>query len=213
MNNRQGKTFFANPKLFRAESALFFPNLCGITLASNGKIVDTTPVLAGRVSVVNVFSSAWAENQARSFTDAKRNPDLKAVLAEGEQMGLAQQVDINVEENALKAALVRLFAYRLRRMRESKDWGRYFLVRKGLTDDMREAMGILNKSVGYVYLVDAACRIRWAGSGVAEGDERTHIVNGLKRLVEQLKASSASKVGDLASLRTKENSKEYSPSI
>ena len=213
MNNRQGKTFFANPKLLRAESALFFPNLCGITLASNGKIVDTTPVLAGRVSVVNVFSSAWAENQARSFTDAKRNPDLKAVLAEGEQMGLAQQVDINVEENALKAALVRLFAYRLRRMRESKDWARYFLVRKGLTDDMREAMGILNKSVGYVYLVDAACRIRWAGSGVAEGDERTHIVNGLKRLVEQLIASSASKVGDLASLRTKENSKEYSPSV
>ena len=211
MNNRQGKTFLANPKILRPESALYFPNLCGTTLASGGKIADTTPVLTGRVSVVTVFSSAWAEDQARSFTDAKRNAELRAVLAQSERMGLAQQVDINVEENPLKAALIRLFEFRLRKMRESKDWGRYFLVRRGLTGEMREAMGILNKNVGYVYLVDAACRIRWAGSGVAEGEEGSYLVNGFNRLVEQLKMKSTSRVGDLAPLKTKDDRKQPNP--
>ena len=194
MRHHQGKSFFANPKLLRPESALFFPNLCGTTLASGGKSSDTTPLLTGRVSVVTIFSSAWAENQTKSFTDARYNPELRDVLAQNDKMDLAQQVDINVEENALKAGLIRLFAYRLRNLKEEKDWGRYFLVRRGLTDEMREVMGILNKQVGYVYLVDGACRIRWAGSGVAEGEECSYLVDGLKRLTEQLRIKSTSKI-------------------
>jgi ATPase complex subunit ATP10 len=38
-------------------------------------------------------------------------------------------------------------------------------VGKGLSEDVRDAMGLLNSQVGYVYLVDTECRIRWAGSG------------------------------------------------
>ena len=199
MKHHQGKSFFANSKLLRSDSALFFPNLCGITIASGGKVTDTTPLLTGRVSVVTIFSSAWAENQTKSFTDAHHNPKLRTALAQNDKIGLAQQVDINVEENALKAGLIRLFAYRLRRLREEKDWGRYFLVRRGLTDEMREAMGILNKKVGYVYLVDGACRIRWAGSGVAEGEESLYLVDGFKRLVEQLRIKSTSKINESTS--------------
>lgn len=130
------------------------------------------------------------------------------MLAQNGKVGLAQQVDINVEENALKAGLIRLFAYRLRKMKEEKDWGRYFLVRRGLTDDMREAMGILNKSVGYVYLVDGACRIRWAGSGVAEGEEGSYLVDGLKRLIEQLRIKSTTKVNGSTSAKLTKNERE-----
>lgn len=201
MRHHEGKSFFANPKLLRPDSALFFPNLCGTTLSSGGKVIDTTPLLTGRVSVVTIFSSAWAENQTKSFTDAQHNRELRTVLAQNDKIGLAQQVDINVEENALKAGLVRLFAYRLRKMKEEKDWGRYFLVRRGLTDEMREAMGILNKNVGYVYLVDGACRIRWAGSGVAEGEEGSYLVHGLKRLIEQLRIKSTTKVNGSTSAK------------
>ena len=34
-----------------------------------------------------------------------------------------------------------------------------------------QPMGIENKIVGYVYLVDAECRIRWAGCGTATNEE------------------------------------------
>ena len=46
-------------------------------------------------------------------------------------------------------------------------------------------MGLLNSRVGYVYLLDARCRIRWAGSGRAEGGEREGLVRGVGRLLEE----------------------------
>jgi hypothetical protein len=45
-------------------------------------------------------------------------------------------------------------------------------------------MGLLNSNVGYVYLVDSECRIRWAGSGHAwEGE-----VLGMNKAIERLLA-------------------------
>jgi ATPase complex subunit ATP10 len=67
-------------------------------------------------------------------------------------------------------------------------WDKYFMIklprdiRRGLTDDVRDAMGFLNSQVGYVYLVDSSCKIRWAGSGHAwEGE-----VEGLNAAVQRL---------------------------
>lgn len=50
---------------------------------------------------------------------------------------------------------------------------------------MREALGVGNSTVGYVYLVDSQYRVRWAGSGRAEEGERKSLVTGLGRLVEE----------------------------
>jgi len=50
---------------------------------------------------------------------------------------------------------------------------------------MREALGVGNSKVGYVYLVDSQCRVRWAGSGRADGGERKSLVRGVGRLVEE----------------------------
>jgi len=55
-------------------------------------------------------------------------------------------------------------------------------IRRGLTDDVRDAMGLLNSQVGYVYLVDSTCKIRWAGSGHAWKGE----VEGLNAAVQRL---------------------------
>ena len=50
---------------------------------------------------------------------------------------------------------------------------------------MRDMMGLLNSRVGYVYLLDSRCRIRWAGSGRAEGGEKEGLVRGVGRLLEE----------------------------
>ncbi|RCI15707.1 hypothetical protein L249_3477 [Ophiocordyceps polyrhachis-furcata BCC 54312] len=181
-----GKSFLAPPRLFRAEASLYFPNLQGRTLAPKDKTArDTTPLLTGRASVVSVFSSRWAEVQVGSFVSSEANPALHDVVSRSPG-GRAQLVHVNYEDNAAKAWLLWLFRGSLRRRFAQADWDKYFLVRRGISDDMREAVGLLNAKVGYVFLVDHHCRIRWAGSGDSRPDERESLVKGLAKLANEV---------------------------
>lgn len=158
-----------------------------MTLASPKDPQDTTNALEGKISVVNMFSSLWAEGQVNTFTGAPLNPALAEVL---ESHGsLVQRVDINVEENRMKAWLVKKFMWKMRRNLPEKRHSRYFLVEKGFTETLKEAVGMMNSKVGYVYLVDDACRIRWAGSGPAEARELEALNNGLQKLIAEKKAN------------------------
>ncbi|KAL2199659.1 ATP10 protein-domain-containing protein [Corynascus similis CBS 632.67] len=178
----EGKTFLSPPRPFRADLSLYFPNLYGRTLARVD--ADTTPLLEGRASVVAIFSSMWAENQARTFTSPDQNPALhEALQASG---GRAQLVQVNVEEDMLKAWLVRFFSGSLRQRVGKENWDKYFLVRRGITDEIRESIGLLNSKVGYTYLVDHQCRIRWAGSGPAAPGEKEGLVKGVQRILSEM---------------------------
>jgi ATPase complex subunit ATP10 len=126
----------------------------------------------------------WAENQARTFTAADANPALHELLAGSP--GRAQLVQVNVEEDMLKAWLVRLFSSSLRKRVGKDNWGRYFVVRRGITDEIRESIGLLNSKVGYTYLVDHECRIRWAGSGSADSGENEGLVKGMQRILSEM---------------------------
>lgn len=181
---RSGKTFMANPRMFRKEAALYFPNFHGETLSEAS--ADTTNVLQGKVSVVNVYSSQWGETQARSFTGKSENPELQEILAANGEV--AQMVDINIEENSMKAWIIALFKWQLKAKRSREEWDRYFVVRKGVSEKIRETIGLLNGRVGYVYVVDEDCKIRWAGSGDAEGTEMEDMNKGFRKLVETRRA-------------------------
>ncbi|PBP15522.1 hypothetical protein BUE80_DR013744 [Diplocarpon rosae] len=189
MRLHKGKSFLAPPRLFKAERALYFPNIHGQTLTKDKKLRDTTPVFQDKVSIVSVFSSTWAENQTATFVAKQHNPEIHEVVASSG--GMAQMVQINIEENALKAMLVKLFMPSLRKRVGAGNWGRYFLARKGLSGEIRDAIGLLNSKVGYTYLLDGECRIRWAGSGPCEGEEKDGLVKGAKRLVNELRANAA----------------------
>jgi len=197
MRHHKGKTFLAPPRLFRSDRALYFPNLHGQTLIKEKELRDTTSTLQDTVSIVSVFSSAWAERQAASFVSEKANPELHDLVKESR--GSAQIVQVNIEENAMKAALIGLFKPSLRKSLGEGNWGRYFVVRKGMTDEMRDAIGLLNSKVGYVYLLDGACRIRWAGSGIAGEDEKEGLVKGVRRLIDEAmaKKNAAKKVEEV----------------
>jgi mitochondrial ATPase complex subunit ATP10 len=160
--------------------------LHGVTLSSPRKRLDTTPVIINRVSIITIWSSLWGENQAATFVGKKVNPALHDILA-GEGKDIAQIVRVNVETNWLKALLIRLFMWSLRRKMGKEEWGRYFLVRKGLNDEVRGAIAAVNGSVGYVYLADWDGRIRWAGCGNAAEGEVEGLNVGVRKLVEQWK--------------------------
>lgn len=188
----KGKTFIAPPRPFRGDVSLYFPNLYGETLLkTDRKPRDTTYTLAGNVSIVSVFSGTWAEAQASTFTSAKENPALARVLEEnstratpGGGLG-AQLVSINIEEDTFKYWLIRLFMGGLRSKVGEAGWDKYFVVRGGVSDEIKESIGLLNSKVGYVYLVDGDCRIRWAGSANAEDHEREGLARSVQRLLDE----------------------------
>ncbi|EOO02130.1 putative mitochondrial atpase complex subunit atp10 protein [Phaeoacremonium minimum UCRPA7] len=192
MQYHKGKTFLSPPRLFKADLSHYFPNLFGQTLLKKDHSPrDTTPVLEGKASVVTLFSSAWAENQVQSFVSKKANPALHELL--GKNSGKAQMVQINVEDNSLKYWIIRLFMGSLRKRVGKDNWGRYFIVRRGISDEIREHIGLLNSKVGYTYLVDSNCRIRWAGSGPSEPEEREGLVKGVQRLLDEMNKEAAQK--------------------
>ena len=69
--------------------------------------------------------------------------------------GRVQRVDLNIEQNKMKAFLINLFVRRLRRQVPSDRHDRYFIVRQGVTVEVRDQVGLVNERVGYVYLLDA----------------------------------------------------------
>lgn len=73
-----------------------------------------------------------------------------------------QYVQINLQENLLKAFLVNLFLGKLRQ-HVPVELQENYLVSTQNMEYVREAMGMTNSKVGYVYLIDESLRIRWAG--------------------------------------------------
>ena len=182
MSYNKGKIFVAPTHLFRADRALYFPNLRGVTLASPSEECDTTPVLKGKVSLVTMFCGTWAEQQTKTFVGD--NEKLDKMMSPGS--GFLQRVDVNAEGNPLKAGLVRMFMGGLRKSLPVEQHARYFLVRRGFTEEMRPDMGIFNGQVGYIYLLDSACRIRWAASAEAESGERESMIRGITKLLREM---------------------------
>jgi ATPase complex subunit ATP10 len=186
MRFSKGKSFVAPPNIFKSDLALYFPNLRGQTLLKDRSPKDTTPAFEDRISIVSIFSTRWAENQTDTFVSNEKNKELQEVVRNSK--GLAQMAQINLEENWMKAMLVKLFMPRLRKQFEESAWGRYFLIRKGFKQEMKEAMGLLNTKVGYIYVLDGQCRIRWAGSGNSSDEEKEGLVKAVRKLIEQSKA-------------------------
>ncbi|KAM0723007.1 hypothetical protein Q7P37_001205 [Cladosporium fusiforme] len=212
----KGKQFISNFRLFKAEHALFFPNFFGKTLRKDavknntrdgygGLGRNTCEAMAGKISIVTIVSSQWALNQVNSFTSKEKNPPLHETLANARDC--AQMVEINWEENWLKWWILQLFKGNMRKQRTLEEQGRYFMVRRGVSDIMKEAIGLLNDKTGYVYLVDGQNRIRWAGSANAQVDEMESLYSGLNRLIAEARSpdlAAAEKLEDVVDEITEE---------
>ena len=185
----KGKSIIAPSTPFKKGVALWFPNLEGMTLEGRGigwgkKWAQTTPVLRDQVSIVTMVHTTWAEEQVQSFLSERENPALGEMI---KRLGkeAVQFVTVNVEENPLKALMVRLFWGRLRRKTARDERGKYFLNRRGLSDDLRDWLAMWNSKVGYIYLIDGDCKVRWAANGYAQEEEKASIVRCVRRLVEE----------------------------
>ncbi|KAK6515445.1 Mitochondrial ATPase complex subunit atp10 [Arthrobotrys conoides] len=206
MRHQKGKLFISPPRTFKAEKSLYFPNFRGRTLLTPDK-VDSTTLFTGRVSLVQLSTNVWADEQLRTWMkDLDENfagsellkeeyissPDdhIKRLMSEPmpPQDGVWQRVNINLQENFLKAWIVLMSMGNIRKQLGEERHARYLFVRKGASSQVKESVAMLNERIGLVYLVDAMCRIRWAGCAEASDEERAALKNSLEKLVLEEKA-------------------------
>ena len=187
MSHHKGKTFIAPDVPFKADVAKYFPNFQGYTLADSWSYLDTIKVLRGKISIVSFVSESWAEQQAMSFVGKKENPKLASLIEEFKDKGL-QRVLINFEDDWFKKILIYMFLWYARRKNDRESGrnmrARSFIVTRGVDREFFENnIGVTNLRVGYVYLVDQSCKIRWVGNGDASEEERASLVRVARRLV------------------------------
>ena len=200
MKHHRGKSFLAPNQLLRADVAKYIPNMQGYTLAKSWSYHDTTPALKGKVSIISISSGNWALEQVSTFLGDKENPEFAPLMKEFEPHGL-QRLWINYERDLFKAILIRLCLPYARRFFQKEEWPRSFVMRKGVDRELLESFGVTNTKVGYVFLVDQNCKIRWAGNGDATDEERKNMLKVIRRLMEQTLEAAKAKRKVLAAKR------------
>lgn len=93
-----------------------------------------------------------------------------------------QHIKVNLQENLMRSLLVSFFASSIRKTIPQEQWAHYLISSQNMEyasivvacryssanvhmsiSYVRDDIGLTNKFVAYVYLVDDKCRIRWAG--------------------------------------------------
>ncbi|KAI6107585.1 ATPase assembly factor ATP10 [Pisolithus croceorrhizus] len=139
-------------KSWIAPESLYFPNVTGSRLDTREQ-AHTTDMCQRRVSVIAMLSTRMSEVHVKGFV-APTNA----------------QYFINLQENLLKSWLVSLFLASIARS-VPRELHPTYLVSSQNMQYVREALGMTNKHVGYVYLVDENLKVRWAGCADAKAEE------------------------------------------
>lgn len=164
MRVNNGKQWIAPKHLFKAERSLYFPNLRGRNLVKDP--ADVLSVL-GKPSLIRVFSATSGEEHIHNL---------------GEGSGL-QLIDINIQTNTLKFALLKLFLSRIKGLIEPDRHSNYFILGSGWEKRLK-MIGVINSYVGYSYLLDKQGKIRWASCGRLLPEEQESLIRLSKRLIE-----------------------------
>ncbi|TEB34348.1 hypothetical protein FA13DRAFT_82020 [Coprinellus micaceus] len=147
-----GKTWIAPNVLIREDKSLYLPNIAGTAL-SDKATKNTTEMCYGKVTVLSMLSTKISEIHSQAL--------IEPTYSHFASSPHFQYLQVNLQENVLKAFLVNLFVRQLREAvpRELHDT---YLISTQNMEYIREPLGMTNSQVGYVYLVDENLRIRWA---------------------------------------------------
>ncbi|KAH9939465.1 ATP10 protein-domain-containing protein [Amylocystis lapponica] len=157
-----GKTWVAPRVMIREDvKSIVFSGYLGTTLDTGAK-VHTTHLCIGKVSIISMLSTKISEIQTANFI----NP----THVEYSSRLPYQHIQINLQENLLKSLLVSLFTSSIRKTVPEELWKTYLVSSQNM-EYLRDPLGMTNRHVGYVYLVDEQCRIRWAGCADPKKEE------------------------------------------
>ncbi|KAG1776363.1 ATPase assembly factor ATP10 [Suillus placidus] len=178
-----GKTWVAPNVMIREDKALYFPNIVGSSLDTKSK-KHTASMCDGRISVVSMLSTRMSEIHVNGFT----TPTNERYLSNP----LYQYVQINLQENLLKSFIVSLFLSSIAKSVPPELHSTYLVSSQNM-EFVREQLGMVNKHVGYVYLVDDNLKVRWAGCADAKVEETNALEQCTGVLLSRLAKKSSAK--------------------
>lgn len=171
----KGKLFHAPQHEFSAAESLYFPNFAceDLSSAQVGPHISLASRLRGKLSVVRCFTSQLAEKESRKFFQAEPGLNYLDDYAQFlQRYSNAQIVDVNVVQNMAKGLIVRLFKFSIKLSLPKQRQDCYFIAPKSLIPlKVRDLIKFDNSYVGFVYVVDRNCKVRWACCGVPTEDE------------------------------------------
>lgn len=176
MRSHGGKLWRGPSTMIREDQALYFPDIVGVNLKDRAN-TNTTSLLQGKVSVVSVLTSRLSGEHINSFVQ----PNLQRFV---NNKGF-NYVQLNLQQNTLKSYLVSLFLSGLRK-EVPEPWQPSYVFARQNMELLRPRLGLHNQYVGYVYLVDEQCKVRWAGCAFAEQEEREALWASVGVLLDRL---------------------------
>ncbi|KAJ3333906.1 Mitochondrial ATPase complex subunit atp10 [Blyttiomyces sp. JEL0837] len=130
-----------------------------------------------RLSLVTFVFTAFGEPHVKSYVE----PFLK----EFKDVEGVQLVQLNIEENWTKSWALKVFAP-LIRWRTPKEFHGSYIIHTGDTSALRRRMGMSNRLLGWVNLVDSFGRIRWQAHGPARPHEIEALLKGSRSLLSSV---------------------------
>ncbi|EGN92870.1 hypothetical protein SERLA73DRAFT_116717 [Serpula lacrymans var. lacrymans S7.3] len=174
-----GKTWMAPSVMIREDKSLYFPNIVGSSLDTKQK-KHTTSICEGHVSVISMLNTKMSEIHVNGFVSLANEHFLSHPLYKYTQ--------INLQENLLKSFLVSLFLSSIAKSIPPELHATYLVSGQNM-EYVREQLGMVNKHVGYVYLVDENLKIRWAGCADAKTEETDALYRCVGVLLNRLEKS------------------------
>ncbi|KAI9486010.1 MAG: ATP10 protein-domain-containing protein [Benjaminiella poitrasii] len=160
MRKHGGKMYFASSQLIKPEKAGYMPNFEAQTLLKQK--INTTEKLVGKTTLMTFVSASFGTPHVDSF--------VKPFLEKYNGSKNIQVVEVNVQENMLKQLLLKVFIPSLRRKLPQERKENYCLILKDISR-IRKVLGMSNQYIGYAFLVDENCKIRWTAHGEATSEE------------------------------------------
>lgn len=79
-------------------------------------------------------------------------------------------MEVNVQENILKQLLLKVFVPSIRKNLPQERKDNYCLIMKDISKT-RKCLDMTNQYIGYAFLVDENCKVRWTAHGEATAEE------------------------------------------
>ncbi|KAF9124097.1 Mitochondrial ATPase complex subunit atp10 [Mortierella sp. 14UC] len=174
------KLWKATPSMINADKALYMPNIIGTSLKTS-ESVELVDLLRGKISLVAISGTRFGEEHIESYM----TPFLKRwpMTADGNS-NKVQLVELNIQENPLKAGLVRMMVPFVKKTIPEERHANYVLHYKSIKH-LKDPLSMQNSYLGYVFLVDSNCKIRWGAHGPASEAEVKTLLESVQKLSER----------------------------
>ncbi|KAG0055434.1 Mitochondrial ATPase complex subunit atp10 [Gryganskiella cystojenkinii] len=172
------KLWKATTTMVNADKALYMPNIIGTSLKSS-EPVELVDLLKGRISLVTISGTRFGEEHTETYM----KPFLEKYSANANDSKV-QLVELNIQENPLKAGLVKLMVPFVKKNIPEERHENYVLHYKSIKH-LKDPLSMQNSYLGYVFLVDTNCKIRWGAHGPGTEIEIQTLLDSVQRLLER----------------------------